>query len=186
MGAIVAFEIMRQSPERVLGLALLDTSPAAPDAGQILAWTEEIDLIERGRFESLIEERWIPMLLSASGSRGPSIEPVIRGMAMGVGPESYGRQLRAQTGRRDSWSLLSQILCPTLVLGGRQDTLCPPALQESMTAALPNARLALVDDCGHLSTLERPQEVSSSLRTWIRDARGSGQTAGATARGHHA
>lgn len=167
MGAIVAFEIMRRSPARVLGLALLNTSPSVPDAGQIQAWREEIELTERGFFTALIEERWIPMLLAASGSRARSVQDTVRRMALRVGPAGYVRQLRAQIGRRESWSSLVHIACPTIVLGGDQDTICPPSLQAAMAAAVPNARLVLVEDCGHLSTLEQPEHVTVLLRTWV-------------------
>jgi pimeloyl-ACP methyl ester carboxylesterase len=177
MGGIVAFELMRRSPERVLGLALLDTTPAPPDGGQVEGWREEIDMIERGLFPAIVEERWMPLLLSASGSRGVRLGPVIRRMAMNVGAESYRRQLHAQIGRRESWSLLPSIRCPTLVLGGRQDALCPPALQERMAASIPNARLAIVEDCGHLSPLERPEQVTSLLRGWVGETRAAGGAA---------
>jgi pimeloyl-ACP methyl ester carboxylesterase len=167
MGAIVALEIMRRAPERVIALALLDTNPAVPDHSQIAAWREEIELAESGLFEELVENRWIPSLLEASGSRGVPLRDAIRQMAHHVGPESYVRQLQAQIGRPDSWSSLAAIVCPALLLGGRQDTMCPPALHEAIAAAIPNARLAIIEDCGHLSTLEQSEAVTALLRRWL-------------------
>jgi pimeloyl-ACP methyl ester carboxylesterase len=90
-------------------------------------------------------------------------------MAHHAGPEGYVRQLRAQLGRTDSWSSLAAIACPTLVLGGRQDTMCSPALHQAMAASIPNARLAIIEDCGHLSTLEQPEAVTALLRTWLEE-----------------
>jgi len=119
MGAIVAFEIMRRSPERVTALALLNSNPAAPDGSQIAAWREEIEMVEGGAFDGLIEDRWIPSLVEASGNRGVLLKGTIRRMARRVGPSGYVRQLRAQIGRPDSWPSLAAIACPTLVLGGR-------------------------------------------------------------------
>jgi len=183
LGAIVAFEIMRRAPERVLALALLNTNPAVPDDSQVAMWREEIRMAKNGLFAELVEERWIPSLLAASGSRGLSLRHAIRGMAHRVGPESYARQLLAQLARPDSWSSLAAIACPTLVLGGGLDTICPPALHEDIVAAIPNARLVIVEDCGHLSACERPEAVTALLRPWLERVRERQPMAGATALG---
>lgn len=168
MGGIVAFEVMRRASVRVFGLALLNTNPAAADERQIAAWREEIAMVEHGHFECLIEERWVPALCQVSGGRHFP-EDAIRRMAQRVGPESYRRQLQAQIGRPDSWPSLSAIACPTLVLGGRQDTMCPPGLQERIAAAIPNAGLTIVEGCGHLSTLEQPEAVTARLHDWLEE-----------------
>jgi len=167
MGGIVAFEILRRAHERVVALALLNTNPSLPDDNQIAVWHEEIEMTESGHFEDFVEERWIPSVLEAGESRGGSLRDAIRGMAHRVGPKSYVRQLQAQIGRPDSWSSLPAITCPTLVLGGRQDTMCSPTLHEAMAAAIPGARLAIMEDCGHLSTLEQPEVVTAILRDWL-------------------
>lgn len=182
MGAIVAFEIVRRAPERVLALALLNTNPAAPDDNQVAAWREEMRMARDGRFAEIVEDRWVPSLLAASGSKGLSLRHAIRGMAHRVGPTSYARQLSAQIGRPDSWSSFAAISCPTLVLGGRQDTICPPALHEDIAAAIPNARLTIVEDCGHLSARERPEAVTALLRQWLERIRERQPMAGATTR----
>ena len=167
MGAIVALEIMRRVPERVIALALLNTNPAAPDHNQIALWRTEIRLVESGLFAEIVEHRWIPSLIGSSGSRGIFLRDAIRGMAHAVGPEGYVRQLLAQIGRPDSWPSLAAIACPTLVLGGRQDRLCPAALHEALAAAIPTAQLAIVEDCGHLSACEQPEAVTALLRQWL-------------------
>ena len=171
LGAIVAFEITRQAPERVLALALLNTNPAMADDDQVAAWREEILLAQRGCFAELVEQRWIPAMLAASGSRGVAVRGVIRRMAHRVGPESYALQLAAQIERPDSWPSLVAIACPTLVIGGRRDTICPPALHEAMAAVIPSARLAIVEDCGHLSACEQPEAVTALLRRWLEELR---------------
>jgi pimeloyl-ACP methyl ester carboxylesterase len=69
--------------------------------------------------------------------------------------------------RADSLPLLASISCPALVLCGRQDALTPLARHEDMVAGIKGARLEVVEDCGHLSTLERPAEVNAALRRWL-------------------
>jgi pimeloyl-ACP methyl ester carboxylesterase len=88
-------------------------------------------------------------------------------MAEHVGRDAFLRQQTAILGRPDSRLDLLRIACPTLVLCGRQDALTPLAAHEEMAAAIPDARLVVVEDCGHLSTLERPEAVSSAMREWL-------------------
>jgi pimeloyl-ACP methyl ester carboxylesterase len=167
MGGVVAFEIMRRSPERVIALALLGTNPGPADPSQVEMWRREIIMAQGGSFEDLVEDHWIPALLEAGGSMAGGLRAVIRAMAHSIGPDGFVRQIVAQIGRRDSWPSLSKISCPTLVLGGRDDSMCPPALHKAMATAIPNATLVLIEDCGHLSTLERPEAVTALLREWV-------------------
>ena len=70
-------------------------------------------------------------------------------------------------GRIDSRPHLGAIACPTLVLCGRQDALTPPDRHEEMAAGIPGARLKMIDYCGHLSTLEQPEEVTVAMKGWL-------------------
>jgi pimeloyl-ACP methyl ester carboxylesterase len=78
------------------------------------------------------------------------------------------RQLSAQRGRPDSTESLSAVECPTLVLCGREDALCPYPLHEEMAGLIPNSALVPVEGCGHLSSLERPEAVTAVLGYWMR------------------
>ena len=83
-------------------------------------------------------------------------------MCHDVGPQAYVRQQNAIMTRADSRPLLPSIRCPTLVLVGEQDEPTPPVLSEEMAAGIPGARLVKIPDCGHLSTMERPDAVTKS------------------------
>jgi pimeloyl-ACP methyl ester carboxylesterase len=89
------------------------------------------------------------------------------GMAERVGKEAFLRQPRAIMGRPDGREDLRRIACPTLVLCGRQDALTPLALHEEIAGLVPGAKLTVVEDCGHLSTLEKPATVTAALRQWL-------------------
>jgi pimeloyl-ACP methyl ester carboxylesterase len=166
LGGIVAFEIMRQAPERVTRLALLDTNPLPPRSEQFAAWAELGGLAEAGRLDQVVD-RLLPGLLRPGWHADARTERAVRAMADRVGAAAYGRQLRALAGRADSRPTLRTIACPTLVLVGRQDALTPVALHEDMAAAIPNAALVVVEQCGHLSPLEQPQAVTAALRYWL-------------------
>jgi pimeloyl-ACP methyl ester carboxylesterase len=88
-------------------------------------------------------------------------------MAEAVGPEAFVRQEEAIIGRSDSREDLPVIACPTLVLCGREDALTPMYLHEEMASLIPGSRLHVIDECGHLSALERPEEVTVALRDWL-------------------
>jgi pimeloyl-ACP methyl ester carboxylesterase len=166
MGGYVALEIMRQAPERVTHLALLDTS-ARPDSAEASRRRRALIALSRtGRFKG-VTPRLLPMLVHPDRLDDAPLTDVVMAMAERVGQVAFIRQQTAIMGRPDSRPGLPAIACPTLVLCGRDDALTPPALSEEMAAAIPAATLELIDSCGHLSTLERPETVNRALRRWL-------------------
>ena len=166
MGGYVALEVMRVAPERVARLALLDTS-ARPDTSEQTAVRRElIELAQNGRFEE-VPRRLFPKILHPDRLDDERLASTVFGMAEAVGPEGFVRQEKAIIGRPDGRGELPRISCPTLVLCGREDALTPLRLHEEMTSLVPDSRLVVIEGCGHLSTLERPEEVTKSLRAWL-------------------
>ena len=91
----------------------------------------------------------------------------ILAMAAATGPEIFIRQETALLAREDYRPFLPEIRCPTLVVVGADDAITPPPFAEEMTRGIAGARLEIVPDCGHLSTLERPAETSALLGAWL-------------------
>jgi len=166
MGGYIAFEILRQAPDRVLRLALLDTS-AHPDTPEASAGRrEQIALASSGRFHEVIAGLFQRAVHGARhGDR--ALRETWRLMAEEVGPAAYIRQQTANIGRADSRRTLAQIRCPTLILVGEGDTLTPPERAMQMRQSIARARLVTVGNCGHLSPLERPREVTQALLEWL-------------------
>jgi pimeloyl-ACP methyl ester carboxylesterase len=166
MGGYIALAIMRRAPERVLRLALLDTS-ARPDgpAGSERRRTL-IALAESGRF-SEVPDLLFPLFVHRRRHDDESLRGIVRAMAEETGPEAFVRQQRAIMSRPDCRPLLASISYPTLVLVGDGDELIAPALSEELATGIPGARLVVVPDCGHLSTLERPEAVNAALAAWL-------------------
>ncbi len=168
MGGYLAFEIMRQAPERVAKLVVLDTSARA-DVPEIVALRRErIALAQSGRFEDVIETTWEP-LVHPSLREGTPLKSIHVAMCRDVGPESYVRQQTACMNRVDSRPMLGSIRCPTLVIVGAQDEPTPPELAEEIAAGIPGARLVKVPECGHFSTIERPDRVTKELLAFLQD-----------------
>ncbi len=166
MGGYVAQEIMRQAPHRVIRLALLDTSAHADSDERRAQRRGLIELAGKGHFKG-VTPRLLPQLLSPDRLTDQALVDTIIGMAERIGRDAFLRQQAAIMGRPDGRTDLGRIACPTLVLCGRQDALAPPAVHQEMAAAIPGAELVVVEDCGHLSTLEQPDIVSDALRRWL-------------------
>lgn len=166
MGGCVALEIVRTAPERVSRLALLD-SQSRPDTPEAIAMRHA--LIELAKAEGLgaVVDRLMPLFVHPARVGEPSLVATVKAMAAHVGTAAFIRQQHALIGRADMRPALSAISCPTLVLAGRQDARTPPELQEEMAAAIPDATLVLLPGCGHLSTLERPADVTGALLAWL-------------------
>ncbi len=162
MGGYVAFEIIRQAPERVAKLALLDTT-ARPDAPeQTEARKRQIEMAQRGEFDG-IAALLFPRFVAAARHGDRALQAVVRTMANDTGAEAFIRQQTAIMNRVDSRPALGAVGCPTLVVVGEQDALTPPDRAAEMVAAIPNARQVVVPDCGHLCTLEQPEAVTQAL-----------------------
>jgi pimeloyl-ACP methyl ester carboxylesterase len=167
MGGYVAQEIMRIAPERVERLALLDTSARADTADRREGRLEQIRMAREGRFDEVVENRFLPAMMNPANPFGPDLRAIVRAMCDAVGPEAFVRQQTAIMNRPDGRADLSHIACPVLVLCGRQDQPTPVEVHEEMAAGIPGARLVIVEECGHLTTLERPDEVNAAMRGWL-------------------
>ena len=166
MGGYLCFEILRQAPERVLKLALLDTS-ARPDRPE--QTEQRRALVARARssdFEALIAEV-LTAILHPAHRDDPALREINVRMGLSVGLEGMARQQAAVIARVDSRPGLAAISVPTLVLVGDSDPLTPPEQAEEMAAAIAHSRLVVVPECGHASTLEQPDAVSRALLEWI-------------------
>jgi pimeloyl-ACP methyl ester carboxylesterase len=166
MGGYVAQTIARLAPERVTRLALLDTSARADTPEQTARRRGLIELAEKGQFQG-VTPRLLPVFLHPDRLKDKPLTEAVTAMAARVGKDAFLRQQRAIIGRIDNRPNLPAIRCPTLVLCGRQDQLTPLDWSEEIASLVPDARLAVIEECGHLSTMERVWEVSVELRQWL-------------------
>jgi pimeloyl-ACP methyl ester carboxylesterase len=167
MGGYVALEIMRQAPERVLGLALLDTSARA-DTPDAMANRHKLMAQAEVNFQ-IVLDTLMPKLVHPSRMKYNSIVDTVYSMGHRIGKDAFLRQQRAIMGRIDSRPQLGKITdCPTLILCGRDDVMTPVELHEEMAAAIPGAQLVVIDECAHLSTMGQPKLVAEAMRMWLR------------------
>ena len=166
MGGYIAFEIMRQAPERVARLALLDTGARAEAPEQAERRKVVIALAKSGRYSEIADIAF-PIYVHRNRHNDAALKQIVRTMAAETGVEAYLRQQQAIISRPDSRPRLGAIKCPALVLVGDGDEATPPELAREIAGAIGDARLVVVAECGHLSTLEQPEKVTAALIDWM-------------------
>ena len=168
MGGIVAMEIVSQAPERVERLALLDTNPLAELPDVLKRRGPQIDAIKNGQLKEIIRDEMKPNYLF-DGERKTEILKLCMDMALDIGPDAFIRQSIALRDRVDQKNTLGSYKRPALVLCGRHDVLCPLERHELMHTLLENSKLEIIEDAGHLPTLEQPKITTMALASWLED-----------------
>ena len=166
MGGYIAFEIVRQAPQRVTKLALLDTS-ARPDLPERRQQRLARNALARRDGAGAVQDELMPVLVHKDRLADKAFTGTIRQMAIDTGAEALERQHAAIMGRPDNRLFLASIRCPTLVIVGREDALTPPELAQEIARGINDAKLEIIPDCGHLSTMEQPTAVNRALRAWL-------------------
>lgn len=171
MGGRVALEVVRRVPERVTALALLDTGYqplAAGEAGE-RERAGRMALLEKARQEGMREmgRVWLSGMVHPQRLEDTPLIETLLAMIASKTPELYEAQIRALLGRPDATSLLGEIRCRTLVLCGCEDSWAPARRHQDMAGLIPGSKLEIIAQCGHMSTLERPEAVSGALRGWL-------------------
>jgi pimeloyl-ACP methyl ester carboxylesterase len=171
MGGRVAFEVLRRAPERVAGAALLDTAYAPLSAGReaIQETAGRYALLEIARKEGMraMGTEWVRKMVHPDRlSDRPLLDSILTMIARKT-PDIFAAQIKALLERPDAAPLLEKIQCPTLILCGRQDAWSGLPRHEEMAERVRGSRLVVIEECGHMSTMERPEAVTVALRDWL-------------------
>jgi pimeloyl-ACP methyl ester carboxylesterase len=171
MGGRVALEIYRLVPQRVERIALLNTGylPLAPGTAG------EEETRKRGELVALAKShgmramlaRWLPPMIDSRRRGDAALVSSIIEMMSRKTSEIFAAQIRALLARPDASAVLEQIRCPALLLTGGEDGWSGAAQHAAMAAKIGGSQLCIVPDCGHMSMMERPAEVSAALRAWL-------------------
>ncbi|MFU8882931.1 MAG: alpha/beta fold hydrolase [Rhodobacterales bacterium] len=167
MGGIVAMELLRRAPERITRIALMDTNPLAETPQSAAAYEPMIIGARAGRLDEVMRGFMKPDFLAPGPQRLTVLHQVFE-MAQDLGPEVLVRQVRALQRRRDQQVALRRCKVPALVMCGAYDRLTPLKRHAFMAELIPYARLEVIEDAGHLPTLEAPEAVTAVLRAWLK------------------
>jgi pimeloyl-ACP methyl ester carboxylesterase len=168
MGGIVALELWRRARQRITHLALLDTNPYAERPQRRELRLAQIEQAERGGLRDVLVESMKPLYVASKNRGDLALLDRILEMGLALGPAVFRRQSLALRDRPDSVDTLGSIDCPSLVLCGREDALCPVAYHETMAQSMPRADLVVLAECGHLSPMEEPAAVAWALDRLLR------------------
>lgn len=165
MGGVVAMEILRRAPDRISRLALLNSNSLAETPQSAGDYEPMIIKLRSGGLEEAVDMVIPPDSLAPGPGRG-AVQAVLKDMAVHIGSKNIIRQIRAMQRRRDYQAVLRRCQVPTLVMGGAYDQLAPVKRHELLADLIPNARLCVLDQSGHLPVLEQPEEAISQLFEW--------------------
>jgi pimeloyl-ACP methyl ester carboxylesterase len=168
LGGIVAMEVLRQAPDRVARLALLDTNPLAEPPEVQARRGPQIARVLAGGLAQVMRDEMKPNYLADTPHRAEILD-LCMDMALNLGPQVFARQSRALATRPDQTGTLAAYKDPALVLMGQHDIPCPRDRHDLMHALMPQSRLVVIPGAGHLPTLERPQETTAALRRWLEE-----------------
>jgi pimeloyl-ACP methyl ester carboxylesterase len=171
MGGRVALEVVRCAPFRVERLALLDTGYQARQAGEHgeQEARQRRHLVEVARDQGMhaMGAEWVRGMVHPARLADRALMSRILAMIGRQTPRAHASQIQALLDRPDASDVLPRIRCPTLVACGREDAWSPVARHEAMAALIPGCALRVFADCGHMSTMEQPADVTAALRVWL-------------------
>ena len=168
MGGYIAFEIMRQAPDRVAKLALINTQ-ARPDTPEATARRRsQIARAKSGEYHAVLDDLF-PGFVHPSRREDGALRKLVHDMGDDIGADAFVRQQNAIIGRADSRPALAWIKCPTLVLSGDEDNTIPNSLAKEMADGIHGAKLVILAHCGHLPQPEEPEATAAALVEWMRN-----------------
>lgn len=173
MGGIVAFEVWRQAPGRIVGLGLLNTTPFADSPARTKVRLSQIERVRGGELKTVVMEELKPNYLGAKTKQDKAVLDNIYAMAETLGADVFIRQSQALMTRADSVKTLPVISCPTAIICGVEDKVCPPELHTIMNDGIAHSTLDILAGCGHLSTIEAAPDVNRILAKALTTAEGA-------------
>ncbi|WP_208995260.1 alpha/beta fold hydrolase [Pseudovibrio sp. Alg231-02] len=166
MGGYVALEVIRLAPERISRLALINTNARDDTAAQTQLRHTQMEIARKGGFHKIASMQY-PQLVHPARHDDTALRQVVFDMAADIGADSFLKQQNAIINRRDQRPDLPAIQCPTMIVAGEEDSLLPLDRCREMHDAIPNNKLHIIPDCGHLSTLEHPDHTSELIQDWL-------------------
>lgn len=168
MGGRVAMEMARQAPDRIAGMALLNTGIHPMREGEPAKRQTMIDLAHAHGMDGLAAQ-WLPGMMAQGRTPDPALMAGLTAMVCRMTPDIHERQLRALLSRPDAGASVGTYTGPLLLIVGRQDVWSPISQHQDIAALCPQARLKIVDDAGHFAPVEQPQTVAALLAGWVKE-----------------
>jgi pimeloyl-ACP methyl ester carboxylesterase len=165
MGGYIALDLFQYIPERINSFIVINGGARELCQRGKYERQRSVELVEKGRFDFLINRIFKNSIHDPA--KHESIIPLLKNMAVEIGPENYRQQLKAMINKHEQEFILPKISCPTLIITGKQDQVMPNERAEHMASHIPKAELMYLDNCGHMATLEQPEQINEILLNWF-------------------
>lgn len=154
-----------QQGKAVSGMVLLNTSARASTADEDNKNRQQIKLLEHYPYKGQTMTA-MRRALHPERQDDDVMLAHLQAMSLALGKQVFLQQLSIV--RVDGHHELTQITCPALVVASRNDQMRSLAESEKLALGLPSARLHIIEDCGHMSPLEKAPELITVLDDWLR------------------
>lgn len=163
LGAIVALEMALIAPARISAMVLIAAN------GRDVPIADHAVRRDAGRSDpaQLVGDILWPRSVAAARHDDAALKALIVDMARTQPPATLSLQTEVALTRTDKRPHLAHMAMPVLLLGGAQDQIAPPALQQELAAGLPNATLVTVKDAGHFLPLEQSAKCARVMQDWL-------------------
>jgi len=167
MGGYVALEYWHTYSHRLAGLVLSNTKPSA-DNEEAKAGRQKMaaDALQSGTWPA-VAPMFGKLLAEKTIREDQATANLVQDMMPSVPAKTVAAALRAMAARHDFTDQLARIRVPTLVITGQFDAISSPESNRQWSQALPDARLEIIDEAGHLPPLESPQSYNSALLSFL-------------------
>jgi pimeloyl-ACP methyl ester carboxylesterase len=173
MGGRIALELFRLAPERVAGLALLDTGVHGVRDAELPGRRALVEMAQREGMRAVAAD-WMPQMLAPARRADAALIDGITEMLARCPAEAFAAQQSGMMARADLTPLLGEIRVPTLVATGEEDGWSSPAQHEAIAAAIPGATLRIVPGAGHMMPVEDPAAATALLVEWATRVQAAG------------
>jgi pimeloyl-ACP methyl ester carboxylesterase len=164
MGGYVAMSFAKKFPADLRGLILMDTRAEADTAQAKENRGKMIQLAKDKGPKSVADEMMPKMIAEATTKSKPQVVSKLRQIMESQQSLTVQHALMALRDREDQTSFIPSIAVPTLILVGEHDAITAPAMSETMNKGIPNSTLIVVPDAGHISSMEKPNEIADAIR----------------------
>lgn len=161
MGGWLCLELMRVASSRITQLCLINTTARRDSEEKMSRRKKMIQKAETGQFQEVVEMMTEQFLFNTL------VKSDVEKMFLEVGENVFIRQQQAMLRRKETQSILPTITCPTLVIHAAQDNNFSLEEHEELVNQIPNADLAIVENSGHMSPMEAPEDITALLRHWL-------------------
>ncbi len=168
MGGYTALAFARLFPESLRALILCDTRAESDDETGKANRNKMIATVESEGTAPIIQQMLPKLLGETSQKEREGVVKTIHDLASQQSASAIANALRALRDRPDASDLLPQITVPTLVIVGEEDTITPTVMAQNLADKIPNAKLEIIPQAGHLSNIEQPELFNRALREFCK------------------